>query len=522
MSLACGTKTLEISENSQSLSKSSSASDYKERYRLQYHFSPEKNWMNDPNGMVYYDDEYHLFYQYNPYGDKWGHMSWGHAVSPDMLHWEHLPLALAEEDNVMIFSGSAVVDWKNTSGFGKNGEPPMVAIYTGHRTDRNHQSQYIAYSNDKGRSWTKFRGNPVLDIDKEEFRDPKVMWHEESEKWIMVVALPKEFKVQFYGSEDLKTWNFLSDFGPAGAVSGIWECPDFFELEVEGTDEKEWMLYVSLNPGHPAGGSGGQYFVGDFDGKNFTLDKRQVASEKLWVDHGSDFYAAVSFSNMPDDRRVLIGWLSNWLYGQDLPTSPWRSSQSLPRSFSLVDSPDGYRLRQTPVREAEALRGKETAIGNRYIERGEFDLAEKGISGSSFEMSFTLQRPETGRVGVRLFKSGNKYVEVGFDGDSDIYYIDRTASGKTDFHDKFAAIHKTDSESVPIFKSEDIAFRLFVDHSSVEAFFQDGRVAITDRVFPQEGAEGVSLFTTDQEIEVSDITFWPMNGVWASRRIRSE
>ncbi len=243
---------------------------YHEPFRPQFHFTPEKNWMNDPNGLVYYAGEYHLFYQYNPFGNTWGHMSWAHAVSPDMVHWQHLPLALPEADGVMIFSGSAVVDWNNTSGFGINGQPPMIAIYAGYRAADNLQFQNIAYSNDKGRTWTKYAGNPVINLNARDFRDPKVQWHEGTKRWIMTVSLSADHKVQFYGSPNLKEWTLLSEFGPAGATGGVWECPDLFELPVQGTHEKRWVLAVNMNPGSVAGGSGGQYFIGQFDGTRFT------------------------------------------------------------------------------------------------------------------------------------------------------------------------------------------------------------------------------------------------------------
>lgn len=276
------TKLMALAAMLAGLAAAEAAESYTERYRPQFHFTPAKNWMNDPNGMVYYEGEYHLFYQYNPFGDKWGHMSWGHAVSKDMVHWEHLPLALAEENDVMIFSGSAVIDWNNTSGFGKDGKPPMVAIYTGHYTKKPLQNQWIAYSNDRGRSWTKYAGNPVLDIGKQDFRDPKVIWHEATKRWVMTVALPTERKAQFYSSPDLKAWTHLSDFGPAGAVAGIWECPDMFPI---GRDK--WILIVNLGGGAPAGGSGTQYFVGEFDGREFKLDPSYPKPEPEFVPQGT-------------------------------------------------------------------------------------------------------------------------------------------------------------------------------------------------------------------------------------------
>ena len=313
---------------------------YREPYRPQLHFTPERNWMNDPNGMVFYDREYHLFYQSNPFGDKWGHMSWGHAASRDLVHWEHLPLALAEEDGVMIFSGSAVVDSKNTSGFGRNGRPPLVAIYTGHYTSKPLQNQHIAYSTDRGRTWTKYSGNPVLDIGEKDFRDPRVFWHEPTKRWVMAVSWPAQRKVRFYASRDLKDWTHLSDFGPAGSTQGIWECPDLFPLRVEnGTagvlpadrrapaptaaqpqagvpsaapeggraPDQKWVLVVNVGSGAPAGGSGCQYFVGDFDGNQFSVDHihtadapaRPAGEPALWADYGPDFYAAVSWNDIP-------------------------------------------------------------------------------------------------------------------------------------------------------------------------------------------------------------------------------
>jgi len=289
------------------------AAEYTEPFRPQFHFSPAKHWTYDPNGLVFYKGEYHLFYQYNPFGNQWGHMSWGHAVSPDMVHWEHLPVALAEENSVMIFSGSAVVDRHNSSGLCQSSDC-LVAIYTGHTPTR--QTQNIAFSNDRGRTWTKFKNNPVIDLGMRDFRDPKVFWYEPTHRWIMVVALPKEQKVRFFGSTDLKRWNALSDFGPAGATHGDWECPDLFPLPLDGGRGSRWMLSININPGALQGGSGNQYFIGQFDGTRFTNDN--PPSQTLWADYGKDFYASTSFNNIPasDGRRVWMGWLSNWLYAR--------------------------------------------------------------------------------------------------------------------------------------------------------------------------------------------------------------
>ncbi|MEP7344519.1 MAG: glycoside hydrolase family 32 protein, partial [Gemmatimonadaceae bacterium] len=345
-----------------------------EPFRPQFHFTPERNWMNDPNGMVFYEGEWHLFYQYNPYGNTWGHMSWGHAVSRDLMQWQHLPVALAEEDGIMIFSGSAVVDWKNTSGFGINGKPPIVAVYTGHREGR--QDQRIAFSNDRGRTWTKAPGGPVLDVGMADFRDPKVFWHAPTSRWVMTVALSKEKKLRFYTSPDLKQWKQAGEFGPAGATGGLWECPDLFPLKVEGGGTK-WVLIVNINPGGPVGGSGTQYFVGEFDGARFVSDAD--AKDVRWADYGADFYAGVSWSDVPesDGRRVWLGWMSNWSYAQEVPTSPWRSAMTVPRELTLRRTPDGLRLVQKPVVELESL----WVPTPRSFTGGTFAAASKWLAG---------------------------------------------------------------------------------------------------------------------------------------------
>jgi levanase len=291
---------------------------YEELYRPQYHFTPAKNWMNDPNGLVYYKGEYHLFYQHNPFGNTWGHMSWGHAVSRDLVHWEHLPVAIPEEGSEAIFSGSAVVDRENTTGFGTRNNPAMVAIYTSAYPGK--QAQSLAYSTDRGRTWTKYAGNPVLDINSGEFRDPKVFWYAPERKWVMAVVKALEHKVQLYSSPDLKTWKHMSDFGPANAVGGAWECPDLFPLAVDGDRKNtKWVLLVSMNPGGIAGGSGMQYFVGDFDGTTFTADNvlgayTPPAGQVLqdfesgsygdWVATGTAFGAGPAQGNVPPQGGV--------------------------------------------------------------------------------------------------------------------------------------------------------------------------------------------------------------------------
>ena len=394
--------------------------------RPEFHFTPQNNWMNDPNGLVYYKGRYHLFYQYNPEGDQWGHMSWGHATSSDLLHWDEHPIAIRDDERAMIFSGSAVVDHKNSSGFGSLENPPMVAIYTEHQEE--HQAQGLAYSLDEGITWTKYSGNPVLDLGKKDFRDPKVTWDSHRGHWLMAVALPQEFIIQFYKSDDLKNWTHLSDFGPVGAVGGIWECPDLFELDVDGATK--WILIVSLNPGGPVGGSATQYFIGDFDGVTFT--QTEYLDEIKWIDFGADYYAAVSFNDAPHNRRIMIGWMSNWDYAKFIPANPYRGAMSLPREISLAKIDGKIELIQRPVAE-----------GAQYVREIELTGDPIVIAGG---------------------------IKIGYDATRNMVYVDRSPSTIN------SAIH-----SVPVTaKGGSVAAQLVVDKGSLELFIDGGRQVITD------------------------------------------
>src|SRR6266700_6454979 len=322
---------------------------YQEPFRPQFHFTPARNWTNDPNGLVWYKGEYHLFYQYNPFGDTWGHMSWGHAISRDLIHWKHQPLAIPEDEHNMIFSGSCVIDKNNSSGFAmKRGQAPMVAIYTAHiipdktKPDDYLQNQHIAYSLDQGKTWTKYSGNPILDLHKKDFRDPFVFWYTAKKKWVMCTVLPHEHLVQFYGSPDLKTWTHLSDFGPAGDTTDIWECPGITQVPVTGQPRKsKWVLFNSQQTAM-------QYFVGEFDGTSFHNENPPRVI--LRPDYGPDYYAAVLYNNLPSGHApVLLGWANNWQYAQSIPTAPWRSAMALPRTLALTKKEDAWLLLQQPV-----------------------------------------------------------------------------------------------------------------------------------------------------------------------------
>ena len=492
-----------------------------EPFRAQDHFTPEKNWMNDPNGLVFYEGEYHLFYQYNPAGDKWGHMSWGHAVSPDMVHWTHLPLALPEADNVMIFSGSAVVDWKNSSGFGKDGKPPLVAVYTGFRTTDRVQFQCIAYSNDKGRTWTKYSGNPVIDINSTDFRDPKVQWHEATRRWIMTVSLSAEHKVRFYGSDNLKAWTLLSEFGPAGATGGVWECPDLFELPLPGTNDKRWVLAVNMNPGSVAGGSGGQYFVGHFDGTRFVADRdslipptpgRSASESALWFDYGPDYYAAVSWSDVPasDGRRLWLGWMSNWEYGGDVPTSPWRSAMSIPREVGLRRTAEGIRLVQKPAREMESLRDRHFAFKGGDLSEANAWLKERHVQGDQLELMVEFEPQSSGAEGVKVLKGDKEATVIGVDRQRGQAFVDRTQSGNVMFHQKFSGVYDA---PLPVHDGR-VKLHVFVDASSVEVFVNDGERVFTSLVYPSAASRAVEFFGSATSAKITSLNVWTLKSIW--------
>ncbi len=494
---------------------------YMEPFRPQYHFTPEKNWMNDPNGLVFYEGEYHLFYQYNPFGDKWGHMSWGHAVSPDMVHWKHLPLALPESEDVMIFSGSAVVDWKNSSGFGQGGKPPLVAIYTGYRTTDRLQFQCVAYSNDNGRTWTKYPGNPVINIDSKDFRDPKVQWHDATKRWVMTVSLSAEHKVRFYGSDNLREWTLLSEFGPAGATGGVWECPDLFELPVQGTNEGRWVLAVNMNPGSVAGGSGGQYFIGQFDGTRFVTDKdastqptraRSASESALWFDYGPDYYAAVSWSDVPksDGRRLWLGWMSNWAYGTDVPTSPWRSAMSIPREVGLRKTAEGIRLVQQPAREMASLRDEHFTFTGGVLGKANAWLEEKRIQGDRLELMVEFEAQSSGTEGVKVLKGDKEATVIGVDRQRRQVFVDRTQSGNVKFHRAFSGVYEA---PLPVHDGR-VKLHVFVDASSVEVFVNDGERVFTDLVYPSAASRAVEFFGSASTATITSLDVWTLKSVW--------
>ncbi|WP_188699128.1 glycoside hydrolase family 32 protein [Bowmanella pacifica] len=463
------------------------AGHYQEPYRPQWHFSPPSGWMNDPNGLVYHQGEYHLFYQFYPNDTRWGPMHWGHAISRDLVHWEHQPVALTPDDKGYIFSGSIVADTHNTSGLGKDGAIPLVALFTYHdpnaaaKNTRNHESQGLAFSLDNGRSWQKYADNPVIPNpgDTQDFRDPKVFWHAPSQHWIMGLSVTDH--VQFWRSKNLIDWQYQSSFGKGlGAHGGVWECPDLLPFTLPGSNQTHWALLLNLNPGGPQGGSGIQYFVGDFDGKTFTLDPEFANTlqhkEAVWLDHGADNYAGVTWSGVKDGRTLFIGWMSNWLYGQELPTHPWRSSMTMPRTLEMIRTAEGLRLKSQPVAELETLRQPLA-----FTERTEADRltlqSNADIMQSEWLFEFRLADQAPALALTFSNESGEK-LQLGMDDGQ--FYIDRSQAGRSDFSDTFAARHLA-----PLTLSDkSLSLRLFLDQSAVEVFVNDGQLSMTERVFP--------------------------------------
>lgn len=472
-----------------------------EPYRPVYHFTPERNWMNDPNGLVWYDGEYHLFFQYNPYGTDWGHISWGHAVSPDLSLWRELPVALAATDAEYVFSGSVVVDHGNTSGLGGPDRPAMVGLYTSADPVTGRQSQSVAYSVDRGRQWKRYVDNPVLDIDSNDFRDPKVFYYDRGDHWVMAVALAVERVVRFYSSEDLLSWEHLSDFGPAGSDDGVWECPDLFPLPLDDDPTRiRWVLLVSVQDGAPAGGSGMQYFVGDFDGVRFTPQEDDLCQVR-WVDHGADHYAAVSFSDAPDNERVVLGWMSNWNYAHDVPTGAFRGSMTLPRRYGLRTVDGLPRLVQQPVAPSAVpvhTSGPIRLVGERPV--------PASTAGQAFVVDAAFQAGTADRLGVLVRVGEGERTVVGYDAVAGTIYVDRRVSGGDGLPPEFAAVHHAPATEVGV-----VRLQIHVDACSVEVFAADGEVVLTDLIYPSPDSNGIAVFAEGgtavlRSLEVSRVT----------------
>ncbi|WP_424767350.1 glycoside hydrolase family 32 protein [Paenibacillus sp. sgz302251] len=464
-----------------------------EKYRPKFHFTPPANWMNDPNGLVYFDGEYHLFYQYYPYGTTWGPMHWGHAVSRDLLNWEHLPIALAPDEQGMIFSGSAVVDWNDTTGF-FNGKPGLVAIFTHHAHQAESTSkecQSIAYSKDSGRTWIKYKGNPVLtSAQYNDYRDPKVFWHKETKQWIMILACGQT--VCLYHSSNLKDWSFGSEFGEGiGSHDGVWECPDLFALPLDGEGTKlTWVMFVSIaNESGIKEGSRTQYFTGQFDGRVFVPDH---ASRTIrWLDHGRDNYAGVSWSDIPeeDGRRIYIGWMSNWKYANVTPTEGWRSAMTIPRELTLESRNGDIALIQRPVRELDAFKVLLIEVDGNAL--SELHSLCKDLQLETYEIvaEFELKK-DVESFGFKIRTSEQEETVVGYSVKDGAIFVDRSRSGVIDFHEDFSGRHQATLQP----DHQRVKLHLLIDRSSVEVFSDDGRTVITELIYPSPSALGLSFY----------------------------
>ncbi|HEY9355364.1 MAG TPA: glycoside hydrolase family 32 protein [Arthrobacter sp.] len=485
-------------------------------FRPALHYATGNTWLNDPNGLIFHEGLYHLYYQNNPLDNVWGNMSWGHATSPDLVTWTEHPVAIACDDDEDIFSGSIVFDRDNTSGFGTGSAPPLVAVYTSaFKPGSRHaglQAQSLAYSRDGGYTWTKHTANPVLSRGSAEFRDPKVIRYDggAGSYWVMVAVEATDFQVVLYKSDDLRAWEPLSTFGPANATGGVWECPDLFPLPLDGDpDNLKWVLTVNLNPGGPNNGSAGQYFVGDFDGTTFTSattvteghqDPARLG-EYQWLDWGRDYYAAVSFSDAPDNRRLMIAWMNNWEYANQIPTSPWRSPMTLAREISLRTVDGSPRLIQQATGDFGARSGAAQSFTLAATELSDCTRVLDGAAGSVQRIEATFIPGNAQEFGLIIRGNGAHGTRIGIRPVPGTLHVDRRTSGRTDFHPSFPSI-----DAAPI-RTIDGSYKLtiYVDRCSVEIFAQDGQVTMTELIFPAPTSTDVAVYALGGTATVSSL-----------------
>ena len=476
----------------------------REKYRPAYHHTPLWGWMNDPNGMFFKDGVWHLYYQHNPYGSKWQNLSWGHSTSTDLIHWEARPEALEPDGLGMIFSGSCAIDSTGSAGFGKDA---VVGMYTAADAT---QQQALVWSTDDGETLNVYPGNPVITLDTEA-RDPNMFWNAERGEWVLVLAHALDHEMLILTSPDMKEWTLRSSFGKGlGAQDGVWECPDLFELPVEGTDEKKWVLICNLNPGGPFGGSGTQYFIGDFDGHTFTSDRDADGSVPTkWLDYGKDHYATVSWSDAPAGRRTVIGWMSNWQYAADVPTMQFRSANTLPRDLAIFRDAEGsLRVASVPSPELLSLRGKQTyskkslSVGRRPVSMP-LPKENDGIC----EIEAEINAAHAASVALTLSNGKGEKTVLTFNAADGTFSTDRRESGVTDFSQNFPAVTVS-----PTFSAErTVKLRVFVDRSSIEVFGDNGRFVQTNLVFPSEPYTTLSLSAEGGKAKVKDLRIYSIN-----------
>ncbi len=485
------------------------AATYKELFRSQFHFSPQKNWMNDPNGMVFYKGKYHLFYQYYPNDIVWGPMHWGHATSSDLILWKHQKIALFPDQLGLIFSGSAIVDIENTSGLGTKENPPMIAIFTYHNMDGekakrlDFQTQGLAYSLDEGITWTKYSGNPIINNPGiKDFRDPKVSWNPESQLWNLTLVAGNCAK--FYTSKNLLKWNFESDFGKnTGAHGGVWECPDLFKLKVEDSNEKKWVLLVSVNPGAPKGGSGTQYFIGDYDGKHFTTSQKN----SQWIDQGTDNYAGVTYNNAPNNQHIFIGWMSNWQYGIKTPTKKWRSAMTLPRNLSLAKINDSYVLKSKPIQQLNNNLIKAYVKDNVSLQSNQKAIINYPNLNQS-KIDFIANASDLKMV---FSNEVNDSLVLNYNQKQKEFSIDRTHSGVVNFDSNFGnSIQKT---TVSNCNTNTMEYSIIMDWSSIEIFLNGGVYCFTDLIFPNKPYTKLTIQSKDNQ-EIKNLKINCIKSIW--------
>lgn len=491
--------------------------DYCEPHRPQLHFSPARNWINDPNGLVHFNGVFHLFYQYNPTGTLWGNMHWGHATSADLVHWQEQKLALSPEPSGLgyVFSGCVVIDEHNTSGFQRGELEPLVALFT-HSSASGTQVQSLAFSTDAGDSWHMYDRNPVLpNPGVKDFRDPKVFWHEPTQRWVMALAAGD--RISIYTSVNLLQWSHRSDFGPGlGSSQGVWECPDLLRMQIEDTGEYRWVLIVSVGSGAVNEGSGIQYFIGEFDGVAFRAadgpDGRR--DEVLWLDHGPDNYAGITWVGVPpsDGRHLLISWMNNWQYAPRLPTSPWRGAMTLPRELRLTRTRRGLRVANEPIVELKRLRQRSESLPPRLVNGSEVVGSELSFVPTlvEIELSFDWHARNPDRFGITFGNTQGDELVVHFSPGTQQLIVDRSNTGSSSIGGQVAA---TVIEAV----DERLELRLFLDVSSLEAFANAGTSSLTVNHFPNRPLQCIEIFSVG-EVEVKTLTFHLLRSIWADRQ----
>lgn len=478
--------------------------DNTEKYRPAFHHTPEYGWMNDPNGMFYKDGKWHLYYQWNPYGSKWQNMTWGHSSSSDLINWEHHGTAIEPNGLGSVFSGSSAIDRENSAGYGKDA---VIAMYTSAGAS---QVQSLAYSHDNGATFTIYPGNPVITLESEA-RDPNMFWNPDTKLWTLILAHALDHEMLIFTSPDMKEWTLQSSFGQGlGAQDGVWECPDLFELPVDGTDQKKWVLLCNINPGGPFGGSGIQYFIGDFDGKSFHADtdgEGKVPTK--WLDHGKDNYALVSWSDAPDNRRTAIGWMSNWQYAAEVPTKQFRSANTLPREISLFTAADGnIYAASTPSPELTALRGKMT-VNTKSVsvnKKGRTILLPAENDGIC-EIIMDVEPGKADSVSLTFCNDKGEKTVLTYCPSEETLSFDRRESGVVDFSQDFPAV-----TTAPTFNGgATLPLRIYVDRASMEVFANGGRSSMTNLVFPTSPYNKIVVNAEGGNAKIKNLKIYSIN-----------